>query len=111
MKIDSIKEFEKLVKSCRKLGVDAMEIGEIKFNLGPMPKVGRQVPKVGNSEFPEENIPVPKFNGILVNTDDDTIPVTNEVAAQDRIESPDDLTEEQKMFLSSDPLIAEQVMG
>lgn len=101
MKIESLKEFEKLVKLCRKIGVDAMEIDNIKFNLGSLPRSSKRLPSIDENVFPEEQVSVPKYNGKL----------SEEVEPQGRIETADDLTEEQKMFLSSDPLIAEQVMS
>ncbi len=95
---NSLKQLEKLMQLCRKQGIEAFEIGEIKFNLGSLPKVGKQLPSIDDSVFPEQNVQVPKFNGIL----------PDEVPAQEKIKTADDMTEEQRMFYSSDALIQEE---
>ena len=43
MKIESLKDLDKLMTLCRKRGVNAIEIDNIKFNLGPeISQVNRQ---------------------------------------------------------------------
>jgi len=37
MKIESLKDLQKLIQLCRKMGVEAFEVGEIKMSLGPEP--------------------------------------------------------------------------
>lgn len=45
MKIESLKELKALLKLCREQGVEAFEVGEIKFNLGPAPIKQYYTPK------------------------------------------------------------------
>lgn len=39
MKIESLKDLQKIIQLCRKLGVEAIEIGGLKMNLGPTPVI------------------------------------------------------------------------
>lgn len=39
MKIDSLKDLEKLIKLCRKTGIEAIEVEGLKMNLGPTPVI------------------------------------------------------------------------
>lgn len=45
MKIDSIKDLEKVIKLCRKTGITAIKIDGIEFGLGPVPAI-RQISAV-----------------------------------------------------------------
>lgn len=45
MKIENLKDLQKLIQLCRKLGVDAFEVGDIKMNLGPEPIKYKASPK------------------------------------------------------------------
>ena len=94
MKINTLKDFQKLVQTCRKLGVDAMEVDGIKFNLGPAPKVNRRASF--ENDFPEADIKIPAYNPIT----NPTVTYTSETAA-DIIKS-DSLTEDQLLFYSAE---------
>lgn len=86
MKIDTLKDLEKLVKLCRRLGIDAMEIGDIKFGLGQLPVI----PKKSNiqSMFQEADLRIPKYNPVVTDSTPDIIKT-------------DELTDEQLLFYSS----------
>ena len=60
MDIKSIKDLEKVIKVCRRLGVEAIEIGEIKFNLGAEPKSKMGIVSAAN-DFPEASIKIPQY--------------------------------------------------
>jgi hypothetical protein len=79
MVISSIKELDRLMKLCRKNGVSAIEIDNIKFNLGPEPI----------TQEPRQILGSPIVTGSF----DPGQIVT------------DELTEEQKLFGSSDPTV------
>ncbi len=38
MKIDNLKDLQRLIQLCRKLGVDAIEVDNVKMNLGSKPE-------------------------------------------------------------------------
>lgn len=63
MKIDSIKDLERLLKLAQKLGAYQMEVDGIKFVLTPQVKNK----KLAHSNFsqlaPEASVQVPQFNG------------------------------------------------
>lgn len=83
MQLESLKDLEKLVKLCRKLGVDKIEVDGVKVELGAPPEiVDSRKNRISNLQENQVFIP----GGI----DQDT-----------RIDMPDELTEEQKMFWSS----------
>lgn len=89
MKIENLKELQKVIALCRKLNVEAMEIGDIRFNLGPAPtKPTRQRHVI---DFSEANIVIPRPNII-----DPTIQET----VQETIKT-DELSEEALLFYSS----------
>lgn len=89
MEIKNLKEFKALVKACRSLGIDAMEVGNIKFNLGPIPKSGTIIP---NKDIPtlEESVVVPQYNGHI-----------NDPITEPDIPDTEMLTEDQLMFYSA----------
>lgn len=88
MKIDSLKDLEKLVKLCRKLGIDAVEIGDLKFNLGQPPQTIRKN-QIVQSMFSDADIKIPKYNPVVSDSTPDIIKT-------------DELTQEQLLFYSSD---------
>lgn len=50
MVISNIKELSKLIDLCRKKGIDALEIDNIKFKLGPLePKIKDRSPDLSQS--------------------------------------------------------------
>ncbi len=85
MKIESLKQLDQLMKLCRKQGVSAIEIDNIKFNLGPEPisQVNRQA----------------HSNPIVSGTFD-----PGAITLPDKIDT-EEMTDEQKLFGSSDPSV------
>lgn len=80
MKIDSLKELKALIKLCRQLGVDAIEVDNVKFGLGPEPVTYKQQKGQATS--------------FISNNTDGTPDLPN-------IKTPDALTEEQMLFYSA----------
>ncbi len=85
MKLDTLKDLEQAIKLCRKLGVDTIEIGDVKFQLSPTPP---QIVTTKRSKTLQQPTIAP--GGI---TDDVIIPTT---ASQ----NPAGLTDEQLLFYS-----------
>ncbi len=83
MKVQNLKELQKVIQLCRKLGVEAIELDGIKMNLGPEPRKSFKAPKVDQEVFPEESIKVPAFT-----------PMPDKIVT-------DELSEEQLMYYSS----------
>lgn len=106
MNIPDLKLLEQLIKLCRKTGIDAMELGDLKFNLGPEPKAKSRVKLRSVSEdFPEASIKIPQFNisggGAVGSTLEGTnTTYTIHASNADAIKT-DELTPEQLMFYSS----------
>lgn len=87
MEVKNLKELQKVIQLCRKLGVEAIEVDNVKLNLGAIPsKIANNTRKVDQEVFPEESIKVPQFT-----------PVQD---AADKIAT-DELSEEQLMYYSS----------
>lgn len=84
MKIDTLKDLQKLIQLCRKEGIEAFELGEIKFNLGQKPKATKRLSSIAD-DFPEASIKIPQYNPIV---EDNTAIKT------------DELTDEQKLMWS-----------
>jgi len=82
MTIDNLSQLSKLLKLCKKHGVTAIEVDGIKMNVS----LERSKPQIDLNAFPEANIRVPIFNP-------GTVPDSE--VQMDRIEEPDQLTEEQ----------------
>lgn len=78
MKIDSLKELKALIKLCRQLGVDAIEVDNVKFGLGPEPVTYKPYTATQQAAF----------------TTDGTPDLPN-------IKTPDALTEEQMLMWSA----------
>lgn len=79
MKIETLKDLEKLVKLCRKLGVEAIECDGVRMDLGP------SVPKATRSSSKSKK---------AINT--------SELEAPDRVDT-DALTPEQLLYYSAIP--------
>ncbi len=99
MDIKSLKDLEQLIKLCRKTGIDAFEIGSIKFNLGQEPKSkpkGKQ--RSVADDFPEASLKVPQF-----------VPtVSNEIQG---VIKTDELTPDQLLFYSATDETQDQAQG
>lgn len=39
MKLESLRDLENLIKLCRKMGIEAIEVDSVKMNLGPTPTI------------------------------------------------------------------------
>lgn len=77
MKIESLKDLEKLVKLCKKTGIDHIRIGDVELwvnDFTPTPIKDLQEPFVAG-----------------------------EIGPDTKIDMPDELTEEQRMFYSAVP--------
>ena len=85
MKIENLKQFKALVKACRSLGVDAIEVGDIKIALGKEP-VPHRAPSIDATAFHEASIRVPLYDGPI--SEPESIPDAG-------------LTEDQMMFYSA----------
>lgn len=59
MKIDNIKELQKVIQLCRKFGVFTIEVDNVKLSLGP---VQGELKIDYSTDFPEANIRIPKYN-------------------------------------------------
>lgn len=106
MTISNLKELQKVIQACRKLGVQAIKIDNVEFNLGPLPRKNAINDKVSNDDFPEASIPVPAYNGTPMYTSpaiNDTQPYTDDTYTQQLIDTPDELTEDQLLFYSARP--------
>lgn len=57
MKIENLKQLQKLIQLCRKTGVEAIEVDNIKMNLGPVPKtVIHKQQSIAISSFNQDGI-------------------------------------------------------
>lgn len=84
MELKNLKDLEKAVKLCRRLGVDALEVGNVKFNLGLAPRV-KSKSNSADFDIPEANLKVPQFTPTIEN---------------DLIKT-DDLSEDELLFYSA----------
>lgn len=83
--LKTLKDLEKAIKLCRKLGIHAIEIGDVKFELGAMPQTMPAARRVSQT-LPGVEAPGGITEEVLI----PTTPAQN--AAQ--------LTEEQLLFYS-----------
>lgn len=81
MKIDTLKDLKKLVELCRKVGIDAMEIGDIKFNLSPI-ALPKAKASTGYWATPEAEIKIPQYSPVASNITADIIK-TDELTADE----------------------------
>ena len=95
MQIQSLKELEKLLKLCRKQGVQVMKVDGMEFVLGDVTPTTKKryiqekevTSQIDLNAFPEADLKIPAFHP--------------PPPMADRVDMPDELTEEQKMFYSS----------
>lgn len=87
MVINNLKDLKALVQLCRKEGIDAFEIGDIKFNLGAKPKRERKHTPI-EFDIPEASVKIPQYN-----------PIVKQVVAD--VIKTDDLTQEELLFYSA----------
>ena len=87
MNIKDLKDLKKLIALCRLTGVEAIEVDGVKMNLGPTPTIIKQT-KLGQGLLNglKESIPTYSPGGNLPDT-----PILT-----------DELTDEQRVFWSSD---------
>ena len=89
MKIENLKELQKLLKVCQDNGVDAIKIDGIEMSIRPQTKATK-TPKASNTVFsqptPDEQIKIPAFQPTQETPD---------------IETPDELTQDQLLNWSS----------
>jgi hypothetical protein len=85
MKINTLKDLEKVIKLCRKMGIAYIKTGELELQLGAIEPKPKKIQDL-SLDFPEANIKVPT----------PTIPTET----QEQIET-DTLTPEQLLFYSS----------
>jgi len=89
--LNDLKDLEKAIKICRRLGVQSIKIDGIELVLGSLPVKPTKISKSQDlGAFPEANIKIPLFNG----------PQPTEDLPPDKIET-DDLTEEQMLMWSA----------
>ena len=98
MKIENLKELQKLLKLCRDNDVRTMQIDGIVFSIVPQPKI--QAPSIDLEAFPEATIQVPKYSPIATNIPENT--------QFDKIET-NGLTEEQLLMWSAQGNINEEM--
>lgn len=89
MKVENLKDFNKLVKLCRQLGVDSIRVGDVECRLGPLPlkKVDRSL-RTSPYSLP--------LTDPLANAQ-----IANNIEYVDDVIETDELTEEQKLFYSA----------
>lgn len=85
MTVSSLKDLKALIKACRQLGVNSIEVDGVKLVLGSLP-IKERNSAIDETAFPEASIQVPKFNGPVAD------PETPETEG---------LTEDQLMFYSA----------
>lgn len=85
--LKDLKDLEKAIKLCRKLGVNAIEIGEVKFELG-------QAPTPQTYKTPKVTTMAPGMTAPGGITEDVIIPTTQGFA-------PAGLTDEELLFYSA----------
>jgi hypothetical protein len=95
MQVNSLKELEKILKLCRKNGVQVMKVDGVEFVLGEVTDKPRKryidtrevTSQIDLNAFPEADLKIPAFSP--------PPPVA------DQVDMPDELTDEQKLFYSS----------
>jgi hypothetical protein len=85
MKIETLKELEQLIKLCKKQGIKAIKIDNIEFGIEEQ----TTAPAKRIETLPEEAVRVPAYNGA---------PLSD----PGKVETAEELTDEQKLFWSSD---------
>lgn len=82
MTIASLKDLEKLVKLCRKVGIDAIKVDGIEFSLASVPY---------KTSVPKRQVYIDPGQGFS----------SPGIDADTRIDTPDELTEDQLLFYSA----------
>lgn len=91
MKIDSLKQLDRLLALCQKRGVTAITIDGMSLQVSPTAKKAKIVRYIDTTAFPEETVQVPQYNGgVNENTKIETI-------------DEETLTDEQLLYYSSRP--------
>lgn len=91
MKIQNLKELQKVISLCQKTGVTSIKIDGIELLLGPMPnKPPKQVDF--SADFPEASLSVPKY--APTTRSDEVKSIADKIAT-------DELTQDQLMFYSA----------
>jgi hypothetical protein len=93
VKVQSLKELQKLIQLCQKTGVTAIEVDGIKMNIQAFHKTAS---RIDLNAFPEADIRVPAYTPIQAQ---DTANEPIEL----KIDMPDELTEDQLLFYSARP--------
>lgn len=75
MKIETISDLKECIQACRKLGVERIKIGDVEFHLGSPPVKAKRQPKGLQKQL-------------------------NVISESDKIDMPDELTEEQLLAWS-----------
>jgi hypothetical protein len=91
LKVQSLKELQKLIQLCQKTGVTAIEVDGIKMNIRPLQEKSS---KIDLNAFPEADIRVPAYTSIQAQD-------TQDEAIELKIDMPDELTDEQLLMWSS----------
>jgi hypothetical protein len=82
--LNDLKDLEKAIKLCRKLGVSSIKIGDVEFHLGSL-EVNANKRVTASSKLLSTAAPV------------------GEIDEHTRIDISDELTEDQMLFYSSEP--------
>ena len=93
MVIKNVKDLKKVIDLCRKTGVSDIEIAGIKMHIGPITDYGASRIKTAVETFPEASVRVPAYSPVNVQE------TAN--AVMERIDMPDELSQEQLMFYSA----------
>lgn len=94
MTVKDLKDLEKVIKLCRRMGIEAIEVDNVKLNLGPAPKPVTQHSVA--SDFPEASMKIPQYTA----TSGDPDAITS-----------DELTPEQLLMWSSAEAPTDTVEG
>lgn len=86
MKIENLKDLQKLIQLCQKLGVKSLNIGEVSLSLGDIPVKQAKTPKVATRRIygPSGAVDVPT----------DLLPA-------EQIDTPDSLSDEELLYYSA----------
>jgi hypothetical protein len=89
VKIESIRDLEKIIRVCRKTGVDIIKIGDIEIVLDKSFKTAPRQAKARKLEV--QGIPLPGG-----------IDETTKIEVPDLIDTPDELSDEEMLFYSAE---------
>lgn len=94
----TIKELKKFLQLCRAEGVESIKFQDVEVHLGRLPvKVAKTTHRSLMDEAPEESIKIPTYNPVSLPVDENA----------DQIDT-DELTDEQRLFYSSDSAHGQQ---